>query len=331
MTMVALRINLTLSSPIDCHRRVLTMLRLTLLSDTQLLLQTPGPAEARTCVLEAPHADTESYKFTEVTEEISARDDPECEKERPYGDRLRVFRGMMLQESTGKELKVVFKVAYDEPCLLLLANEAEIYTEHLVKVQGEYVPRMYGSFVGETDEGKTRVTVLEDWGEELRIPLKVQPVKFRLLVVKALLEIHRRANVVHHDFADRHIVVKTTPTGYWPVLVDFTKALLHPDECLIEWPFKVYALEPVMAHTCHELWDVISEEAELWCPSHLNFFNVHVPVAEVSEPADLLKYTPDWVECSEAQLMAQAKSVYSKYVEWLRERRRCDRMRVRIH
>ncbi len=174
MTMVALRINLT-----DCHRRVLTMLRLTLLSDTQLLLQTPGPAEARTCVLEAPHADTESYRFTQVTEEISARDDPECEKERPYGDRLRVFRGTMLQESTGKELKVVFKVAYDEPCLLLLANEAEIYTEHLVKVQGEYVPRMYGSFVGETDEGKTRVTVLEDWGEELRIPLKVQPVKFR--------------------------------------------------------------------------------------------------------------------------------------------------------
>ncbi len=136
------------------------------------------------------------------------------------------------------------------------------------------------------------------------------------------------------------------------MLVDFTKALLHPDECLIEWPFKVYALEPVMAHTCHELWDVISEEAELWCPctcllelepasasltvniiltAYLNFFNVLVPVAEVTEPADLLKYTPDWVECSEAQLMAQAKSVYSKYVEWLRERRRCDRMRVRIH
>ncbi|RPD55437.1 hypothetical protein L227DRAFT_656884 [Lentinus tigrinus ALCF2SS1-6] len=286
------------------------MLHLTILSDTQLLLQTPGPADARTSVLEAPHADTENYRFSKVTEEISARDDPEREYGRSYGDRLRVFRGTMLKESTHEELGVVFKIAYDEGCLRLLAHEAEFYTTHLVPVQGLSVPRMYGSFVGETDEGRTRVTVLEDWGEQLRVPLMMQPVKFRLLVVEALIDIHQVTGVVHNDFTERHIVVKTTPEGYWPVIVDFTMADLHPDiPCMIDLPIEPYSDAPDNQLVCGELWDVIMVEAQLWRPSTVKYFNVKLPIDEAEDPANLVKFAPPRVVCSEAQKLEEAKAL----------------------
>ncbi|RPD55441.1 hypothetical protein L227DRAFT_656888 [Lentinus tigrinus ALCF2SS1-6] len=284
------------------------MLHLTILSDTQLLLQTPGPADARTSVLEAPHADTENYRFSKVTEEISAQEDPEREDGRPYGDMLRVFRGTMLKESTHEKLGVVFKIAYDEECLQLLAHEAEFYSTHLVPVQGRSVPRMYGSFVGETDEGRTRVTVLEDWGEQLRVPLMMQPVNFRLRIVGALIDIHQVTGVVHNDFIERHIVVKTTPEGYWPVIVDFTMASLHPDiPCMIELPIEPYSDAPDDEDVCDELWDAIMEEAQLWHPSTVKYFGAKLPIDEAEDPANLVKYAPPWVICSESQKLEEAK------------------------
>ncbi|RPD55411.1 hypothetical protein L226DRAFT_562729 [Lentinus tigrinus ALCF2SS1-7] len=310
------------------------MLYLTILSDTQLLLQTPGPADACTSVLEAPHANTENYRFSKVTEEISARDDPEREDDRPNGDMLRVFRGTMLKESTHEELRVVFKIAYDEECLQLLAHEAEFYATHLAPVQGRSVPRMYGSFVGETDEGRTRVTVLEDWGEQLRVALMMQPVKFRKEIVRAFVDIHQVTGVVHNDFNERHVVVKTTPEGYWPVIVDFTMAELHPDiPCMIELPIEVYSDAPDQQLVCGELWEVIMEEAQLWRPSVVDYFGVKVPIDEAKDPANLVKYAPRWVDStsSEADKLRHAKIVLRELVKWVRQRQRWDRNAARIH
>ncbi|KAI9060730.1 hypothetical protein FKP32DRAFT_1595048 [Trametes sanguinea] len=235
----------------------------------------------------------------------------------------------MRREPTGEEFAIVFKVGYGDG-LKLLSREARRYAGPLVQLQGQAVPRMYGSFVGHTDEGKTRVSVFEDCGKQLRAPLMMQPLKFRQAVVNSLVQIHRSADLMHGNFTERHVVVKKVGEDYFPVIVDFTYARRHlygPEECTgVSLPLpETYTPAPDRSEseTCDELFEVMMNDAQLWYPAHVEYFGRQVPAEAARDLRELVKYAPEDRPEWEAQYVAC--HVHEELERWIHDRARWDR------
>ncbi|KAF9010255.1 hypothetical protein BDQ17DRAFT_1226862, partial [Cyathus striatus] len=94
---------------------------------------------------------------------------------------------------------VALKFAMRDDLIADLVEEADAYTGALKPVQGSAVPRCYGLYVGEGDEGQTiACLMLEYWGESLRQ---------RMQILNRVGEIHKQGLVLG-DFAERNILEK---------------------------------------------------------------------------------------------------------------------------
>ncbi|KAI0800077.1 hypothetical protein C8Q74DRAFT_1444068 [Fomes fomentarius] len=122
----------------------------------------------------------------------------------------------MLVIEAGKSYDVVCNLACGRQAFEVLQEESKVY-DKLRPLMPDYVPNVLSFYTGETYEGRTSVLVMQDAGEELRVPLRQQPLKFRQSTLEGILAVHR-AGVSHQDFRQQHVVVTQLENGeYWPL------------------------------------------------------------------------------------------------------------------
>ncbi|KAJ2972942.1 hypothetical protein NUW54_g12163 [Trametes sanguinea] len=64
----------------------------------------------------------------------------------------------------------------------VLKDEADVYRDKLAHLQGKWVPKLYGCYLGETNEGLTGILIMEDCGQPLPRPLCWLPPRYGSLI-----------------------------------------------------------------------------------------------------------------------------------------------------
>ena len=89
----------------------------------------------------------------------------------------KVYRVSVFVKSLDREVDVVLKIGLGDWCSGL-RKEANIYS-FLKSTQGQYIPYFWGMYTGRVRERPCVVLVLEDCGDELKVPVYQQPFDFR--------------------------------------------------------------------------------------------------------------------------------------------------------
>ncbi|KAI0705643.1 hypothetical protein C8Q76DRAFT_175117 [Earliella scabrosa] len=183
---------------------------------------------------------------------------------------MQVVRGTMTEEisddtrgNVAPSWNVVAKIAFGPRRIDVLRAEARVYQTSLSKLQGKYVPLVYGFYVGESYDGPAGVLLMKDCGIRMATALKGHPLNIRLKVVEAMFHIHQ-AGIQHSDFSERNIVIGTGEDGeHIPMIIDFGKAQSH--QCSVQWDqIQLDRLTPTQAEfQCSEMRDVC-EETDVW-------------------------------------------------------------------
>ncbi|KIY43145.1 hypothetical protein FISHEDRAFT_78798 [Fistulina hepatica ATCC 64428] len=112
---------------------------------------------------------------------------------------------------------LILKFALRSDLIEDLYQEYLVYTSLLSSVQGIYVPRCLGLFVGQLpdDDGRDAACLVTDWGGNcIDIPFQDVPTDIRTKIMRCLKEIHKRTGTVHGDFAERNVLLdKYLPSG----------------------------------------------------------------------------------------------------------------------
>ncbi|CAA7257502.1 unnamed protein product [Cyclocybe aegerita] len=163
------------------------------------------------------------------------QDDPD--DERPYRNhnhtfvrhappRLSSSDSSSSEDDAGPATTVALKFAMRDDFIADLVEEAQVYAGPLATLQGRTVPRCYGLFVAENEDGQTiACLVLEHWGEVIRKPFRQLPIETRIRVLERLGEIHRQG-LVHGDFAERNVLQNTNGDIR---IIDFDQAVYDHD------------------------------------------------------------------------------------------------------
>ncbi|KAA1473266.1 hypothetical protein DENSPDRAFT_779788 [Dentipellis sp. KUC8613] len=142
---------------------------------------------------------------------------------------VRVFRVQLTCPSTGLVRDAVCKLAYGGRTMKRLAAEARFYSGKLSHLQGVCIPRFYGHFLGECEDGPVSCIVLEYCGEDVYTYCAEQPIEFKRALIYAVIAIHE-AGVRHFDLRNRNVV---NYNGL-PMIIDFGEAEDHECERQME-------------------------------------------------------------------------------------------------
>ncbi|RPD54253.1 hypothetical protein L227DRAFT_355484 [Lentinus tigrinus ALCF2SS1-6] len=184
-------------------------------------------------------------------------------------DDVDVFRSVIttLEDSSFRFLAVC-KVAYGFEEVEALEREVGFYQRELRHLQGKYIPRLFGYFVGTTVRGTTAALVTSDEGRPLLKPFACLSLQFRKRVYRGLRRIHQ-AGVHHGDVLEANLVVRRRKDGsYWPMIVDFDRARKH--ECEVKGKkTQIYGPCPEPGEdVCFELYAIGGEEGlDIWRPN----------------------------------------------------------------
>lgn len=217
-----------------------------------------------------------------------------------YSGDSEVHKGL-LNISAGVSVEAVCKLARED--LSRLKHEAKLYADpnHLLPLQGSYVPRFFGYYECECEWegrdvllgcmlleycgisvssrllcGKNMKYVLRHVLAGLSLPLLILSIH-RGEVVSAMTAIHAEAHLEHDDFqfGTRHILMRgSEETGDLDIrIIDFNEAFEHT--CERKMPIEWWGWEPYVAEFgCEELWNVVwmlgiwtPGKYQLYCPS----------------------------------------------------------------
>ncbi|KAJ7141128.1 hypothetical protein C8R44DRAFT_931478 [Mycena epipterygia] len=139
-------------------------------------------------------------------------------------------------------------------------DEAEAYSDFVFKLQGDLVPRFYGSFQTHLNSKLITCTVTQYCGEPMRPPFtwpRPPSSASRTKLILAVDRLHERG-ASHGDLSERNILVKDGN----PVLVDLEKTTRHKCER------RMVMIQGVIAPTpeefgCPELYSLIARKG-LW-------------------------------------------------------------------
>ncbi|KAI9060727.1 hypothetical protein FKP32DRAFT_1595044 [Trametes sanguinea] len=215
-------------------------------------------------------------------------------KERVAKGRMQVFRvtlyGVVDDAVIDDGRTAICKVAYGKRGVEALKKEADIYREKLAHLQGKWVPKIFGCYVGETvREALTCILLMEDCGQPLPRMLYWLPPQQRAQVVHGLQQVHR-AGLKHGDFQERNLVIRLLEDEtYWITIIDFGEAVEHDCPCK-DWQLEMYSLRPSpSAFTCDELWTLCTTNADFWTPESIPFRATTFPSTWAAfNPADIV-------------------------------------------
>ncbi|RDX44567.1 hypothetical protein OH76DRAFT_1408981 [Lentinus brumalis] len=170
-----------------------------------------------------------------------------------HGD-VEVFRSTVTApDDASFHFQAVCKMGYG-PAIERVKREAGLYQQELKALQGRYIPRVFGLFVGTTSRGPTAALVMSYEGRQLKRPMGCLPLQFRKRVFRGLRRIHQ-AGVQHGDIREANVVVRRRRDGsYWPTIVDFDNSHTHEHECVNNRNIKIYGSHPrPQIDLCYEL------------------------------------------------------------------------------
>ncbi|TFY58152.1 hypothetical protein EVG20_g8260, partial [Dentipellis fragilis] len=121
------------------------------------------------------------------------------------GKRTDVYRGMLTNAADNTAHVVICKLAFGKRAIGSLDNEANFYQGKLRHLQDVCIPKCYGYYIGDSDEGITACLVLEDCGKPVVFAMSHWGQRFKTAVLKAFLAIHD-AGVRHYDVTERNIL-----------------------------------------------------------------------------------------------------------------------------
>lgn len=100
---------------------------------------------------------------TETTRNLGARELVFRSAEKIYENDASVFRGTLSRYS-GEDVTVVCKLEASEVAVRCLRHEATMYETKLRDMQGRYIPRFYGLYLGTIASEPAACLILEDCG-----------------------------------------------------------------------------------------------------------------------------------------------------------------------
>ncbi|KAF4605700.1 hypothetical protein EYR40_004489 [Pleurotus pulmonarius] len=144
--------------------------------------------------------------------------------------------------SNNAERRIVLKFAMREDLVPDLVEEAAMYDASLRSLQGRVIPKCYGLYEGQGEEGQSiACLILERWGECVDRPFWMLALDLRLHILDRLHDIHR-CGYWHNDFAERNVLLSKsvgkdgdTDDGMWDVrIIDLSEIMPHTCE-LVGW------------------------------------------------------------------------------------------------
>ncbi|TBU41401.1 hypothetical protein BD309DRAFT_965351 [Dichomitus squalens] len=228
------------------------------------------------------------------------------------------------------DLTVICKVGWGRIHAQKIKKEAELYRDKLSHLQGDGLPWVYGCYDGVTDEGVTRVLVLEDCGQPLHKPLMECPATFRHLACGVLVEVHK-AGVIHNGFTERNIVISVFNDGpnegkYAPVLVDFGEATEH--QCPFNGNIQADGLRPERSDIiCDEIY-YSCMESDFWRPAYIKVLDTEVPIALATSAESLVQHAgySNSTQTVRRRALIEAKRAFSAHKDWEQARKAWDEL-----
>ncbi|KAA1473268.1 hypothetical protein DENSPDRAFT_839719 [Dentipellis sp. KUC8613] len=197
----------------------------------------------------------------------------------------RVFRAQLVSPSTGLQHDVICKLAYEQRSMDCVATEARFYSGKLKHLQGVYVPRYHGHFVGRTDKGAISCIVLDYAGEELDVLFLALPIDFKRALICAMIAIHD-AGVRHFDIRNRNVL----NNDGLPMIIDFGEAEDH--ECERQMGFTENVAAPGASDFgCTELFQSCVD-LRIWKPGKFQYLRNSIPVRFLYNPYRLAEMAP---------------------------------------
>lgn len=93
---------------------------------------------------------------------------------------VHVFRATITSpQDAAFHFQAVIKFACSRETVDALKREAGFYQHQLRHLQGQYIPHMFGLFIGTTVQGEIAALVTSDEGRQLRKPFYHLPLQFR--------------------------------------------------------------------------------------------------------------------------------------------------------
>ncbi|KAI9057563.1 hypothetical protein FKP32DRAFT_1598132 [Trametes sanguinea] len=212
---------------------------------------------------------------------------------------------------TPRRRDVICKVAYGQRRIEALQKEADYYNTNLLSLQGTIIPRMYGCYRGDTEDGPTAVMILEYCGVRLGDSLGLYIASIRTQAVQALLAIHR-AGLTHGDFSEPNILVSRNASGGRRlVLIDFELSRQHT--CPAVEQVDINNIVPYHhmpeRFECSEVDVVFKEMAQIWLPGSIKVFSMVIPEEYTASVEAVLEYAgmPSDMTMEQARSAIQAE------------------------
>ncbi|GBE89721.1 hypothetical protein SCP_1700450 [Sparassis crispa] len=263
--------------------------------------------------------DQHSYTSPKPTYELARYDDANSNLQLAATNTLRIHHGhsviytATLQIPNQPAQAVICKVVLGKRGVARLRNEVDMYWR-IAELQGDVVPRCFGLFEGELEDGPSACLVLQDCGERLYKEFFATSWTFRYDLIIAMSKIHN-AGVAHRDFAPRNIVVSNDNK---PFIIDFDRAKKH--DCYAATDIIFNTPEPrEMRDQCQELW-LACKSVDVWKPRSLRYMGYFVPLEYADTPEMLATRAPEGTPEEEALKQARLSIAIHK-----------ERMRLRAH
>ncbi|KAJ3559585.1 hypothetical protein NM688_g249 [Phlebia brevispora] len=231
-----------------------------------------------------------------------------------YEDDTCVYRGV-LTGCGSQEIKAICKLglkAYPGSDVLEgYQHETEIYQTTLRDMQGSFIPKFYGMYVGTVFRWPAACIIVEDCGRSLPA-FNSLSYEWRAKAVEVLMAIHSRG-LQHNDFRPGNIVVDDLQSPTRLVLIDFEHATPHECQRKIDIALFQYP-PPYMEFGCRELHRAARETC-VWTPADVELFGTWVDVAYCGSPEQLLKVTPyNTSSYTYEQALNRAKNALYRYL-----------------
>ncbi|TFY83793.1 hypothetical protein EWM64_g212 [Hericium alpestre] len=195
-----------------------------------------------------------------------------------------VYKGTLFGES---ETQVICRLAFSRDARHRMANEARFYTSKLKDLQGVWVPRYYGFYVGNTTFGLTSCLVLSYCGVRIEGELEDLDTSFKTLLVEAVIDLHN-ADVVHGNLLED---INILNNGGRPVIIDFKDATEEKCQAGV---VQIGALQPdEFDFPCEELLDFLTV-LKIWKPRNFIYIGSVQHISMMQDPRKLAATAPDW-------------------------------------